>query len=164
MKLYELTSAYSQLEQLIDSPDADEQQLAKYLDECEGALQEKATNIAMVIGNLETVSEGISNAIANMSARKSVVDNRIASIKRYILTNMQAANIQKIECDLFRISRRKNPPSVVIDDEAAIPLTHLRQPEPPPPKPDKKAILADMKEGCVVDGCHLEQNERLEIK
>lgn len=162
MKLYELTKAYSELENLLE--DTDDVKIVSYLEECEGALQEKATNIAMVIQNLEATANAISEAEKNMANRRKFIENRIQSIKDYVLSNMQAAEIQKIECAYFKISRKKNPPKVVIDDESLIPIAYLRQPEPPPPSPDKKAILADIKEGVIVEGAHIEQTEWLEIR
>jgi len=40
----------------------------------------------------------------------------------------------------------------------------MRQPEPPPPSPDKTAIKEAMKAGVDVPGCKLTVGKRLEIK
>ncbi len=162
--LYELTAAYSDLQNRLDDPDADEQQLTLWLDECSGALQEKCTDIAKVIGNLEATATAIADAEIRMNARRKAIENRIKSIKAYVLRNMQAADIHKIECPEFKISRQKNPASVIIDDEAAIAISYWRQPETPPPSIDKRAILDDIKNGVIVAGAHSEQTERLVIK
>lgn len=163
--LYELTSAYRQLEQLTDG-DISEEDFFKAVDLIDGEMKEKAKNIGMFIENLETTAKAIKEAEQRMAARRETLQRRIASIKGYVLQNMQAAEITKIECDYFVLARQKNPPKCVIDDESKIPLQYMRQPEPviPPPAPDKKALLEDMKAGAIFDGCHLEQGERLVIK
>jgi hypothetical protein len=164
MKLHELTAEYRELERLAENPEADQNQLIVWMDERKDALQEKAINIGMFVQNLDATVKAIAEAEKHMDERKRVIENRIKWIKGYLLNGMKAAEIQKIECPYFKITRKKNPPSVVIDNPDEIPVAYLRQPEPPPPAPDKKAILADMKEGVYIDGCHLVQNERIEIK
>jgi hypothetical protein len=163
-KLYELTAAYSELEKLADNAESNDEEIAKWLDECEGALKEKATDIAKFIKNLDATADAIADAESQMAARRKAIENRVKSIKQYLLRNMQSAGIQKIECPFFKIARQNNPASVVIDEEGRIPITYWRQPEPPPPSIDKNALKDDLKNGVVVDGAHLEQSERLVIK
>ena len=164
MKLHEITGALIQLENMVDNPDIDADRLAEAFDEAGGELQLKASNIALLVQNLEATAEAIKAAEARMTERRKAIENRASSIKAYVLRCMQAAAITKIECPEFRISVKNNPGRIVIDDENAIPIAYLRQPEPPPPAPDKKAIMDDIKQGVIIDGCHLEQSQRLEIK
>ncbi len=163
MKLYEITGAYAQIEQMLDNPDIGEADLLQAIDEVDGALKEKAQNIAMAVRNLETTAEAIKEAETHMAERRKSIENKVKSIKDYVLRCMTAAGVTKIECEYFRMAIRNNPQKVVIDDENAIPLAYLRQPEPPPPAPDKKAMLADMKQGVVIDGAHMEQTQSLVI-
>jgi hypothetical protein len=162
--LYELTAAYKQLENLTDG-DISEEEFFRAVDLIDGELRDKAQQIGFLIGNLDATAKAIKEAEEKMANRRKSLENRAKAIKAYILRNMQSANIHKIECaGFFVIGRQKNPPSVVVDDEKAIPIAYWRQPETPPPCPDKKAILDDMKQGVIVDGCHIEQSERLVIK
>lgn len=163
-QLYELAGVYAALEKLADNPETNDEQIEQWLVECSDALQEKAVNVGMFIENLSSLSASIKEAEDRMAARRKAIDNRIVAIKKYLLNGMQMADITKIECPYFKISRQNNPPSVVIDDEKAIDMAYWKQPEPPPPAIDKRAILADMKVGVVVDGAHLEQGERIVIK
>lgn len=162
--LYELASAYAALEKLADDPETQDEQIEQWLVECGDALNEKAINIGMFIENLNATVEAIKEAEERMAARRKAIENRVSAIKKYLLAGMQTADITKIECPYFKILRQKNPPSVVIDDEKEIDMQYWRQAEPPPPSIDKRAILADMKEGVIVDGAHLEQGERIVIK
>lgn len=163
MKLYELTSAYTRLEAMLEE-DTDDTSIATYLDACEGALREKATNIAFLVQNLETTSEAIAAAEKRMAERRKAIDNRVKRIKDYVLRSMLAAGISKIECEYFRIGIRNNPSKVVIEDPAAVPIQYLRQPPIPAPEPDKKAMLADIKQGVVIDGVRVEQGQSLVIQ
>ena len=163
IRLYEISDAYRQIEAMLDDETIDETQLLAAIDEVHGELQAKATNIVMFIENLSATADAIKNAETRMATRRKAIENRIEHVKAYVKRCMQGASINKISCPEFTISLRKSPPRVVIDDETAIPISYLRQPEPPPPAPDKKAILADMKLGVVVDGCHMEQGESLVI-
>jgi hypothetical protein len=77
---------------------------------------------------------------------------------------MRGAGITKITAPEFTISVRKNPAAVMVKPEAAIPQEYWVQPEPPPPRLDKKLLAAHLKEGVLIDGCWLEQGERLDIR
>lgn len=162
-KLHEITGAMIQFESMLDDPEIDEARMLEAIDVMDMALKEKATGIVMVVQNLEATATAMKDAEQRMADRRRVIENRVKSIKTYVLLNMQAAGINKIECPEFKISVRNNPPKIVITDEAAIPLAYLRQPEPPAPMPDKKAILADIKQGVVIDGCHMEIGQSLVI-
>lgn len=163
-KLYELVTAFYELEKLADNPETNDEQISLWLDECGGALQEKAVNIAMFVENLEATASAIENAEKNMAQRRKAIENRIKSIKNYVLFAMKSADVFKIEAPEFVLRRQNNPPAVVIDDETKIALEYFRQPPIPPPAIDKKLILDHIKNGVCVDGAHLEQTERLVIK
>jgi hypothetical protein len=76
---------------------------------------------------------------------------------------MQAAGVQKIEGPRFKITIRSNPEAVDVFDAAQVPAAFMRQPEPPPPSPDKTAIKAALKAGTDVPGARLTQGQRLAV-
>lgn len=162
-KLHEITGSLIQIENMMDDPEAGEQQILDAIETMDGALKEKAVSIVMLVQNLESASDAIKAAETRMSERRRVIDNRTRAIKDYVLKCMQASGIMKIECPEFKISIRNNPQKVVIEDEKLVPIFYLRQPEIPPPQPDKKLIASDIKQGVIVDGCHLEQGQSLSI-
>lgn len=77
---------------------------------------------------------------------------------------MALAGVQKIDCPHFAIKVAADPPSVVIDDERQVPAEFIRQPEPPPPQPDKKAIAEALKAGQDIPGARLVRGKRLDIR
>jgi len=161
--LYEITTAFSTDAAKLSELDLDEQTLADTLDGLQGDLQLKAQNTAMVVRNLEALAYAIEDAEERMAQRRKAVENRAEAIRHYILRCMQAGNILKIESPHMRISRRNNPPHVVVDAASQVPACYWRIPPVPQVEIDKAAIKTAIKEGKEVPGTHLEQSERVQI-
>ncbi len=108
----------------------------------------------------------LNNAIKELQAREKAMQARHDWLKDYLLTNMQANHITKLEAlDMsFVASIQNNPPSVVIDDEAAIPAEYMRIPPTPVPVADKALIKAAISNGLEVAGAHLQTSQRIVIK
>ena len=162
--LYELAAEYRADAEKLADIDLDEQTLADTLEGLSGELEVKAQNVIMFTRNLEATAAAIKEAEAQMAARRKALENRAAGLRRYVLENMQFAGIQKIECPLFKLSIRDNPAAVDIYEPGLIPAQYMKQPEPPPPAPDKTAIKAAITAGTEVPGARLTKGTRLEIK
>lgn len=162
--LYALTAEYRAVSDRLHDIDLPDDVIADTLEGMQGAIEEKAKNVAFVIRNCEALAEQIKAAEEAMAARRKAIENRASRIKSYLLTNMQACSLLQIECPEFKLSIRNNPASVVIDAEGQIPCDLFIYPEAPPPRPDKKAIAERIKSGQEVPGAHLEQSQRLEIR
>ena len=162
--LYQLTNEFQLIQNKLLESDFDEQTIADTLEGASGDLAAKSLNVAMFIRNLEASAEAIKQAEKAMSDRRKSIENKAESIRKYLKDNMQRCGITKIESPYFALTIKKNPSSVVIDDAGAIPSELYVYPDAPAPYPDKKAISDQIKAGNVVNGAHLEQAERLEIK
>ena len=162
--LYELAAEYRADAEKLADMDLDEQTLADTLEGLGGELEVKAQNVVMFTRNLEATAAAIKDAEAQMAARRKALENRAAGLRRYVLENMQFAGIQKIECPFFKLSIRDNPAAVEIYEPGLIPAQFMKQPEPPPPSPDKTAIKAAITAGTEVPGAKLTKGTRLEIK
>lgn len=164
LALYQIADQY--LDDLAKLSDLDlpPEAVADTLEGLQGALEVKATNVAMYARNLEAAAEQIKAAEVAMAARRKAIESRADHLRTYLRDNMMRTGISKIECPYFKLSLKKNPAAVVIDDEGKIPRELYIYPEAPPPYPDKKAIKAAIEAGQHLDGAHLEQAMRLEIK
>ena len=162
--LYELAAEYRADAEKLADMDLDEQTLADTLEGLGGELEVKAQNVVMFTRNLEATAAAIKDAEAQMAARRKALENRAAGLRRYVLENMQFAGIQKIECPFFKLSIRDNPAAVDIYEPGLIPAQYMKQPEPPPPAPDKTAIKAAITAGTEVPGAKLTKGTRLDIK
>ena len=165
LTLYELAADYREAAEKLADLDLPPEAVADTLEGLSGDLEVKASNVIMFARNCEALAAQIKDAEAQMAARRKALENRAAAMRDYCLRNMQAAGIQKIEGPMMRISIRANPASVEIFDERQIPPDYMRQPEPPPPSPDKALIAKALKDGFDVPGAKLVTDKvRLEVK
>lgn len=162
--LYELIGERLALQNKLQEQDFDEQTILDTLEGDSVAIQKKIEDYCYVIRNMESLPAELKAEEQRLAIRRKVYENRVEHIKNWLLTNMQAANITRIETTAFTIAIQANPPAVVVDDESVINEDYWRQPEPPPPVLDKKAIAQAIKDGKTVYGAHLEQSVRLVIK
>jgi hypothetical protein len=163
--LYELVAQHRELERLADLEEIDRDTLLATLEGLEGEITVKAKSACAVVLNLEAWAEAAERAAEQMRIRSDRAWERAEWLRHYLLMNLKATGISKIETPEFRVSIRKNPARVVIDPEAKIPNTFMVQPPTPPPRPDKDALKhAMLNEQLVIDGVRLEQGERLEIR
>jgi membrane carboxypeptidase/penicillin-binding protein len=161
ISLYELTSQYRRDLEHIQNSDLDEQQATELLETMQGAIQDKATNVAMVIRNMETTAEAIKAAETEMAARRKSIERKMDWMKTYLLQNMEATGISKIESPYFVIALRDNPESLIVEPDAAIPPEYWK---PQDPVLDKAGLKKDIQLGLIVDGCRLERKKSVRIK
>ena len=161
--LYELAAQYRSAADQLSDLDLPPEVVADTLESLSGELEEKAQSVAMLIRNLEVTAEAIKAFEASQAERRKAIERRAESLKDYIRRNMEACGITKIEGTGITLSFRKSS-AVVIDEPALIPPEFMRQPEPPPPAPDKKLIADAIKAGKEIAGAHVEHRQSLQIK
>lgn len=164
LALYQIAADFRADADKLAELDLDDQTLADTLESLSGDLEVKATNTVMLARNLEAAAAQIKEAEKAMADRRKAIEKRAEGIRCYVLESMLVAGIEKIECPLFRIAVRDNPPSVQIDDERQIPAAYLADPPPPAPVPDKKLIAQALKDGFDVPGARLARGKHLEVK
>lgn len=163
--LYDLAGQYKRLAEQLADMDLDAQTVADTI-EASGIVDDlsvKAQGCELVARSLEAFTPAIDDEIKRLTALKKHRATAAAGLRSYIKTNMEAAGIDKIEAPLFKLSIANNPPSVEIFDAAMIPVQFMRQPEPPPPAPDKTALARAIKAGAEVPGARLTQSTRLKV-
>jgi hypothetical protein len=164
--LYQLAGQYQQLLSSLSELDLDAGCVADTL-EASGLVDDitdKAVGIEMVARSLEMSVPAIDKELIRLESLKARQILKAQGLRHYLLTNMQATGITKIEAPLFKISLQNNPPSIDVYELGLIPSEYMRQPDTPPPAPDKKAIAAALKAGIEVQGAKLVQSQRLVIK
>lgn len=165
--LYELAGQYRQLAERLSEMDLDATTIADTI-EASGltdALQEKAQGVELVARAAVMHVPTIDAEIARLQALKAHREKVAQGLRDYLKSNMEAAGIERIECPLFKLSIKKNPPAVEVEDSALVPAGFWVTPEPKPPEPriDKTAIKNAIKSGQDVPGARLVQNTRLEV-
>lgn len=162
--LYQLSAEYRAIADRLADMDLDPQTCADTLESVSGDLEVKATNIGMLVRNLEATAAAIKEAEAGMAARRKAIEARADRVREYILHCMLGAGVKKLATPYLALSVRDNPPAVDVFDAAQVPAAFMRTPEPPPPAVDKAAVKEALKRGDDVPGAKLVRGVRLEIK
>lgn len=159
--LYEISNDYFRL---LDNAETDEtirDALDDTLEGIEYEFDEKAVNIAKYIKNLQAEMNAVKEAEDSMKRRRAVLTKKIDWLKEYTKKHMERLDKNKISCPEFVMRIRKNPPSVIIDNENLIPDEFKK--ESMLVNIDKKAIYLRLKNNEQVNGSRLIQNTRLDI-
>jgi hypothetical protein len=162
--LYKITAEYLENVKLLESMDFDDETKKDTLESLQGDFENKAISIGFVQKTLSAHVGAIDAALKDMQERKRVVENKLNRLNEYLLENMQQAGITSISCPQFDIKLKNNPVKVDIYEAGLLPSEFMRQPELPPPQPDKKAIKEAIEAGKEVQGARLIKTQRLEIK
>lgn len=165
MTLYELSSEYMQLLEMMEDPDVDEEVLADTLEGIGGELELKADGYARIMRQMDADAKAIKAEEERLYARRKSLENRSAWLKQRLQDVMELTGKTKFKTELFSFGIQKNPARVVIDDPSRIYEDYLIEQEP---KVDTVAIrnaLKDPEEAALWDGiAHLEQSESLRIR
>lgn len=158
------TTELAKLEHYIDT-DTGEIDMAGF-ESSQIALKDKQLAVVAWLKNNDANITLLDGAIKELQARKKAMQTRYESLKDYLLFNMKNSGISEIAANdmTFTAKIKLNPPSVLIEDESAIPSEYLTVPVMPMPAPDKTLIKDAIKAGKEVPGCKLVQAERVEIK
>lgn len=161
--IYELTEDYLRLLELAEDPDTDPEAFADTLEGLEGEIEIKAEGYAKVIKELDKDSAGLDGEIKRLQEKKATITRSIDRMKRVLEGAMVATGKTKFKTDLFSFGIQKNPPSVELDEEhlELIPIEYLI---PQDPKPDKKRMLQELKEGKELSFAKLKKTESLRIR
>jgi len=164
MKLFDIAAEYRDTAAKLADLDLDEQTIADTLEGMSGDLSVKLQNIAFIEQEARATAEAIDKALKAMQARKKAVEQQADKLLAYMQAGMEAAGVSKITAPHFELALVKNPASVDVFEPGLIPAEYMRQPEPPPPAPDKTRIKDAPKAGADVPGCRLVAGQRLRIK
>jgi len=163
MNLYEIAAEYRALADNLIASDLPVEVIRDTLEGESGALEDKVRNIAFIVRELEAEAESAkaeAKRIAELAASRSRAAARLLDWLQYGLTTAQ---VQEVKAGVFTVALKINPPSVVVDDAAIVPLDFMRI-VPESREPNKAGIAKAIKAGQPVAGCHLEAKVVVTIK
>jgi hypothetical protein len=137
--------------------------VADTLESMAGELETKAQSVGHMVRILEADAAAVKQWAKDAAERAKAIEARADSLREYLTRTLLACGISKVNGPGIALSFRKST-AVVIDDEAQLPAEFMRQPEPPPPAPNKAAICEALKAGRDVPGARLEPHQNLQIK
>jgi len=126
------------------------------------AFNDKALAVSFYIRGLQSDESEITLEIERLCERREHYKNRAERLKKYLLDNMLACSIDKIETPIFTIKTRVCPESVLVRDDWVIPPQYYL--ERVERRLDKERIRRELKTGTVIDGCELTRNIKLDIR
>lgn len=160
MTLYEMSEAARELYALLEAGEIDEQTVLDTM-ETIGA-GEKLEAYIHVQKELEKEIAGFDTEIKRMTERKKTLESRVERLKAAQVQFMQATGQKFASAGTFRLTLRESK-SVEITDEAAIPAEYITV-IPSSTRPDKKAMLAALKNGAEISGASLKTGWSVIVK
>lgn len=132
-------------------PDADEETL---MDTVEGLTDLDEVIAEIVRSRLEdlALADALRQRRDDMQARLTRLNERAEKKKALIVDALERSGLKKIMREDFTLSLRPGAPGLQVSDEAAIPPAYWR---PQPPKLDRQAVLAALRQGESVPGALL---------
>ncbi len=164
MNLYDIADNIRVLADMVEAEggEFDEQTIADTLDGLEGDLNQKADNIGKLTMMLTRQADACELEAVRLKERATKLRKRSESVTAYLHACMTVAGLKKIESSLFNISVRKVPDVVEIDEELLPPDWFV---EKVTERPDKRGILAAIREGQTIRGATLvTDREKLYIR
>ena len=160
--LYEIAAEYRQALALLADIDAPPEAVADTVESLQGDLHDKLRACIAYSLELGILAEGAAQAAKRMADRAKTLEDRTASLRAYVLRNMQDTGTAEVSTDEWACKVAKKPASVQIEDGAQLPAEYLRTKTTT--EPDKAALKAVLSAGLVIPGVTLSQGYRLAIK
>lgn len=108
MNLYELTSQFLQLQQMLEDPDIETQVINDTMEAIEMDLEDKADNYARVIKNMEASVSAIKAEQEVLQQKKNLLELGIKKLKSNLQESMTATGKTKFKTALFSFAIQKN--------------------------------------------------------
>jgi len=160
MNLYQLTSDYLQLMELLYS-DADEETVMDTLESLEDAIEYKADNYAKIIREIEGNINTLKDEETRLKNKRQALERNIERLKDNLYNSMKATGKTKFKTDLFSFNIAKNggKAPVVIGGEVPDSYCVVTM------TPDKKLIRGLLEQGVELPFATLgERGESLRIR
>jgi hypothetical protein len=159
MGIYKIGSAFENVVNMHANGDLTDEQLKDALVALEESKVEKCGNAICYLNMLKHGIEDMKAEEKRINTMRKALESRAKNLESafaYVLKNM---GDKEVITKYGVMKVRKNPPAVVIDDLSKVPTKFQHQKIEV--TLDKVAIKNAIKAGEKVDGCHIEQSEKL---
>ena len=156
--LYEMTAQASELYELLQNEEIDEQ---TYLDTLEAiGTEEKVEGYCQVIKELQADLDKFKAESDRLAARIKTTKNGIDRMKNSLLTFLSVSGQSKVKAGTFSVSVSTSKQTNIIDESLIPAVFKIPQPD----KIDKKAIKDAIEGGNIVEGAEIVINESVRIR
>jgi uncharacterized small protein (DUF1192 family) len=163
MQLYKLSQQYNEVESMFFEDDVNEQAIIDTLESIEDEIKIKTQSILSIITHCDRNISIVDAEIERLQAMKKSIEKKSSCLKDYLLNNMNKLELNKIECDLFTVTRVKGRDIANIINFDSLPKDYVISKTLS--SPDRRLIFNDLKLGKKIDGAELvKSKESLRIK
>ncbi len=152
MNLRQLTHDQEAILSQVEDGDFTLEQVSDHLDMLDSERKQKIENYLHVINRIESEVVALTAEIKRLDTIRDGRCNALSNIKDWLLMSMKDG--EKHDFDLFKVSRVKGRQGVTVIDDKKLPMQFMTH-KPESWQPDKRAILAKMKEGEEIAGAEL---------
>lgn len=169
MQTLSLYTLSSQVEQLLNSPDAidpETGELSEALVDALAMTKDKGVSVCAYILNQELTVKAMSDHVLRVNERAAALERKTEKLREYLATSMKRAGISQITANDGTFSAKlllERDAAVEIFDEKQIPAEFMKTPKTPDPKPSKADISKAIKAGREVPGAKIVKRDRLEL-
>lgn len=163
MKLYELSQNFRNLQQVLENAGEDEnlkELVINSMKELECDLSTKVENIVRLIKNLQAEVEALKAEEKRLAKERKIRENKIENLQGYLFDTISGLEKREVKGGIFTVSIKKNPPKAVVEELNAIPKQFIVN----TPSVDKKMLKEALKNGEIIEGAKLVQEESLKIR
>lgn len=121
LTLYNITNKFVDLMNKVENEELTEEEYNKLGEELAIELQNKSSSIIGYVRNSELLIEAMKAEEKRISDLRKVAENKTERFKQYVKENMEKLGLDKIQTELGTLSIARNPISVEIENEEAIP-------------------------------------------
>ena len=121
LTLYNITNKFTELMDKAENGELTEEEYNELGQELAGELQNKGSNIIGYIRNSELLIEAMKAEEKRIADLRKSGEAKIEKFKQYVKENMERLGADKIPTELGTLCITKNPMSVEIEDENAVP-------------------------------------------
>lgn len=163
MRLYDISQKFISIQELAENDESMIEAVADTMEGITADFEQKGQAVVVIFKGMEADIEAIDSELKRLSEKKKAIQNRVEWLRNYLRDNMAATGITKISCPLFNITLSEAAKQVEVFDESALPDDYVTVKTVL--SPDKRKLLADLKEGVDIPGAMLvEGTRRLTIK
>lgn len=163
MRLYDISQQFISIQELAENDESMIEAVADTMEGIAADFEQKGQAVVVIFKGMEADIEAIDSELKRLSEKKKAIQNRVEWLRNYLQDNMAATGITKISCPLFNITLSEAAKQVEVFDESALPDDYVTVKTVL--SPDKRKLLADLKEGVDIPGAMLvEGTRRLTIK
>lgn len=163
MRLYDISQQFLSIQELAENDESMIEAVADTMEGIAADFEQKGQAVVVIFRGMEADIEAIDSELKRLSEKKKAIQNRVEWLRNYLRDNMAATGITKISCPLFNITLSEAAKQVEVFDESALPDDYVTVKTVL--SPDKRKLLADLKEGVDIPGAMLvDGTRRLTIK